>query len=140
MKNNETKRPVFYLDPDELGLKLKEEFAKDDERALDIGFSGKVIIQDAPITGRMWKKGDVATVRNGKIRMGGCWFNLDKRFKVTMPDVEISLPSDKDIKTKAFAEYDYDVNDFNVGEEWVADKNNGFQEGAKWMRNKLQGK
>lgn len=44
---------------------------------------GDVIVEYAPISERMWSKGDIATIRNGQIRLGGCWFNFDDRYIVT---------------------------------------------------------
>ena len=41
-----------------------------------------VIVNDAPISDRIWSKGDVATIRNGKIRLGGTWFPFDDRYDV----------------------------------------------------------
>ena len=49
---------------------------------LGTGFSGNVIVEYAPISERMWSKGDEATIRNGQIRLGGCWFNFDDRYVV----------------------------------------------------------
>ena len=49
---------------------------------LGTGFSGNVIVEYAPISERMWSKGDEATIRNGQIRLGGCWFNFDNRYVV----------------------------------------------------------
>lgn len=49
---------------------------------LGTGFSGNVIVEYAPISERMWTKGDEATIRNGQIRLGGCWFNFDNRYVV----------------------------------------------------------
>lgn len=44
--------------------------------------TGNVIVEYAPISERMWSKGDEATIRNGQIRLGGCWFNFDDRYVV----------------------------------------------------------
>lgn len=41
-----------------------------------------VIIEFAPISERYWQPGDEATINNNKIRLGGCWFNFDNRFKI----------------------------------------------------------
>jgi len=49
---------------------------------LGTGFSGNVIVEYAPISERMWTKGDEATIRNGQIRLGGCWFDFDDRYVV----------------------------------------------------------
>ncbi len=49
---------------------------------LGTGFDGNVIVEYAPISERMWSKGDEATIRNGQIRLGGCWFNFDDRYVV----------------------------------------------------------
>lgn len=49
---------------------------------LGTGFSGNVIVEYAPISERMWSKGDEATIRNGQIRLGGCWFSFDSRYVV----------------------------------------------------------
>jgi len=49
---------------------------------VDTGFSGNVIVEYAPISERMWSKGDEATIRDGQIRLGGCWFNFDNRYLV----------------------------------------------------------
>ena len=51
-------------------------------KMLDTGFSGNVIVEHAPISERMWTKGDEATIRNVQIRLGGCWFNFDDRYNV----------------------------------------------------------
>ena len=45
-------------------------------------FSGNVIVEHAPISKRMWNKGYEATIRNGQIRLSGCWFNFDNRYLV----------------------------------------------------------
>ena len=44
--------------------------------------SGKVIVEFAPINEKYWKENDVATINKGQIRLGGCWFNFDGRYKV----------------------------------------------------------
>ena len=41
-----------------------------------------VIVEFAPISERMWSKGDDATICNGQIRLSGCWFNFDDRYIV----------------------------------------------------------
>jgi hypothetical protein len=46
----------------------------------------KCIVEFAPISERMWSKGDEASIRDGQIRLGGCWFNFDERYKVTFID------------------------------------------------------
>jgi hypothetical protein len=47
-----------------------------------------VIIEDSPISDRMWYKGQEATVdpKNGQIRVGGNWFAFDERWKVKRKD------------------------------------------------------
>lgn len=42
----------------------------------------EVIVKSAPITERYWSVGDIATIRNNQIRLGGCWFNFDDRYIV----------------------------------------------------------
>ena len=60
----------------------KKEQATDVYTLLGTNFSGNVIVEYAPISERMWTKGDEATIRNGQIRLGGCWFNFDDRYVV----------------------------------------------------------
>ena len=45
-------------------------------------FSGVVIVDYSPVSERMWDKGEQALVRDGQIRLSGCWFNFDNRYKV----------------------------------------------------------
>lgn len=42
----------------------------------------KVIVNDAPISERYWTKGVEATICDGDIRLGGCWFSFDDRYDV----------------------------------------------------------
>lgn len=42
-----------------------------------------VTVESAPISERMWSKGDEAVIENGQIRIGGNWFPFDERYKVT---------------------------------------------------------
>jgi hypothetical protein len=58
------------------------EIKPDGYTLLGTGFSGNVIVEYAPISERMWTKGDEATIRDGQIRLGGCWFNFDDRYVV----------------------------------------------------------
>lgn len=44
--------------------------------------SGNVIVEYAPISERMWSKGDEAMISNGQIKLSGCWFNFDNRYVV----------------------------------------------------------
>ena len=55
---------------------------EEDYTLLGTGFSGNVIVEYAPISERMWHKGEEALIRNGQIRIGGCWFNFDNRYVV----------------------------------------------------------
>jgi len=54
------------------------------DNPLSPDFLGEVIVEFAPITERYWSKGDVAAIRNGQIRLGGCWFNFDERYIVKL--------------------------------------------------------
>ena len=46
--------------------------------------SVRVIVEHAPISERMWNKGDTATISNGEIRLGGTWYKFDDRYSVTV--------------------------------------------------------
>jgi hypothetical protein len=48
----------------------------------NIGFYGNVIVEYAPISERMWTKGEEAIISNKQIKLGGCWFNFDNRYIV----------------------------------------------------------
>ena len=52
----------------------------------DTGIFDEVIVEYAPISERYWNKGDVAIIRNGQIRLGGCWFDYDDRYIVKPQD------------------------------------------------------
>lgn len=45
-------------------------------------FAGNVIVIETPISERMWNVGDTTEIHKGQIRLGGCWFDFDDRFKV----------------------------------------------------------
>lgn len=47
-------------------------------------FEGEVTVVHAPISERMWKAGDTATIHGGQIRLGGCWFDFDERYIVKL--------------------------------------------------------
>lgn len=42
----------------------------------------EVMVLEYPISDRYCHVGTVSTVINNQIRCGGCWFSLDKRWKV----------------------------------------------------------
>lgn len=42
----------------------------------------RVILIYAPISNRMWSKGDEGLIDNDKIRINGCWFDFDDRYNV----------------------------------------------------------
>lgn len=41
-----------------------------------------VIVIKAPISEKYWHKGCLGTVRDNQIRVGGCWFDFDERWKI----------------------------------------------------------
>lgn len=41
-----------------------------------------MIVEYSPVSERMWAKGEIGTVDGSQIRVGGCWFNFDERWKV----------------------------------------------------------
>ena len=41
-----------------------------------------VIVEFAPISDRMWYKGEEGVIINNQIRLGGNWFNFDERYIV----------------------------------------------------------
>lgn len=51
----------------------------------------KVIINSAPVSERYWSKGNQATILGSKIRLGGCWFDLDDRFVFTGIPAPVNL-------------------------------------------------
>lgn len=61
-----------------------------------------VIVEYAPITERYWNKGDKATIRNNKIRLGGCWFDFDARYDVK--EIEWVLVLKQDCSKEKFNE------------------------------------
>lgn len=42
----------------------------------------QVEVVEFPISDRYCHIGAIGTVKNGQIRVGGCWFNFDERWKV----------------------------------------------------------
>jgi len=47
--------------------------------------SKEVVVEFSPVSERYWNKGDKVLVRDGQIRLGGCWFTLDERTLITLP-------------------------------------------------------
>ena len=70
MKNNRT------------GFQIPTEPKMGYDALLGTGFSGNVIVEWCPISERYWNEGDIAKIENGKIRLGGCWFDFDDRYVV----------------------------------------------------------
>ena len=65
------------------GYSLVEENVVEEKPTVDAYIRRKeVIVQYAPISERYWNMGEKALIINNKIRLGGCWFDFDKRYYV----------------------------------------------------------
>ena len=60
----------------------KVESSNDFYTLLSTGFRGNVIVEYAPINEKYWNINDIALINKGQIRLGGCWFDFDSRYKV----------------------------------------------------------
>jgi len=65
-----------------MGLNYKNK--KDVNMIFSNDFHAYVIVEKAPINEKYWNVGDIALIYNGQIRLGGCWFNFDDRYKVEL--------------------------------------------------------
>lgn len=74
--------PVIGYEPEYIDYKIsREEWLELNER---VKKSKCVILIYAPISERYWTKGDIVLIKNEQIRLGGCWFNFDNRYKIAI--------------------------------------------------------